>query len=399
MSGSSKIWLSSPHMGDSEQAYVQNAFDTNWIAPLGPHVQEFEEAIESYNGVKAALALNSGTGAIHLAMDLLDVGPGDHVLVQSFTFCGTVNPVIYRGAQAVFIDSERDTWNMDPEALKRAIHDLEEQGKLSSIKAILPVHLYGMPAKMDELMTIAKTYDIPIVEDAAESLGSSYKGKMTGSFGRMGVYSFNGNKIITTSGGGALVSDDQELIDRAFHLSTQARDEAPHYQHSKVGYNYRLSNVLAGIGCGQMKVLDERVAQRRANFDRYIRFFSDWKAKGFRFGVQEQSEDVFCNRWLSALLVDPNDNGGLTREDLRIGMAEDNIECRPLWKPMHMQPVFREVPFYTAEGKVQDENGKASVCGDLFEKGLCLPSGSNLSSEDWQRIETKLDELLSKALD
>ena len=386
-------------MGDSEQAYVQNAFDTNWIAPLGPHVQEFEQAIESYNGVKAALALNSGTGAIHLAMDLLDVGPGDRVLVQSFTFCGTVNPVIYRGAQAVFIDSERDTWNMDPEALKKAIQDLEDQGKLGSIKAILPVHLYGMPAKMDDLMAIAKTYDIPIVEDAAESLGSSYKGKMTGSFGRMGVYSFNGNKIITTSGGGALVSDEQELIDRAFHLSTQARDDAPHYQHSKVGYNYRLSNVLAGIGCGQMKVLDERVAQRRANFDRYIRFFSDWKAKGFRFDVQEQSEDAFCNRWLSALLVDPKDNGGLTREDIRIGMAEDNIECRPLWKPMHMQPVFREVPFYTAEGKVQDENGKASVCGDLFEKGLCLPSGSNLTAEDWERIETKLDELLSKALD
>lgn len=399
MSGTSKIWLSSPHMGDSEQAYVQNAFDTNWIAPLGPHVQEFEQAIESYNGVKAALALNSGTGAIHLAMDLLDVGPGDRVLVQSFTFCGTVNPVIYRGAQAVFIDSERDTWNMDPEALKKAIQDLEDQGKLGSIKAILPVHLYGMPAKMDDLMAIAKTYDIPIVEDAAESLGSSYKGKMTGSFGRMGVYSFNGNKIITTSGGGALVSDEQELIDRAFHLSTQARDDAPHYQHSKVGYNYRLSNVLAGIGCGQMKVLDERVAQRRANFDRYIRFFSDWKAKGFRFDVQEQSEDAFCNRWLSALLVDPKDNGGLTREDIRIGMAEDNIECRPLWKPMHMQPVFREVPFYTAEGKVQDENGKASVCGDLFEKGLCLPSGSNLTAEDWERIETKLDELLSKALD
>ena len=399
MSGTSKIWLSSPHMGDSEQAYVQNAFDTNWIAPLGPHVQEFEQAIESYNGVKAALALNSGTGAIHLAMDLLNVGPGDRVLVQSFTFCGTVNPVIYRGAQAVFIDSERDTWNMDPEALKKAIQDLEDQGKLGSIKAILPVHLYGMPAKMDDLMAIAKTYDIPIVEDAAESLGSSYKGKMTGSFGRMGVYSFNGNKIITTSGGGALVSDEQELIDRAFHLSTQARDDAPHYQHSKVGYNYRLSNVLAGIGCGQMKVLDERVAQRRANFDRYIRFFSDWKAKGFRFDVQEQSEDAFCNRWLSALLVDPKDNGGLTREDIRIGMAEDNIECRPLWKPMHMQPVFREVPFYTAEGKVQDENGKASVCGDLFEKGLCLPSGSNLTAEDWERIETKLDELLSKALD
>ena len=256
MSGSSKIWLSSPHMGESEQAYVQNAFDTNWIAPLGPHVQEFEEAIESYNGVKSALALNSGTGAIHLAMDLLDVGPGDHVLVQSFTFCGTVNPVIYRGAQAVFIDSERDTWNMDPEALQRAIDDLEDQGKLSSIKAILPVHLYGMPAKMDELMTIAKSYNIPIVEDAAESLGSFYKTEHTGLKGRFGVLSFNGNKIITTGGGGMLLCQSEEDAQRAKHVTTTAKVRHPYeFFHDELGFNYRMPNLNAALGCAQLEMM------------------------------------------------------------------------------------------------------------------------------------------------
>jgi dTDP-4-amino-4,6-dideoxygalactose transaminase len=397
MTDKTKIWLSSPHMGGDEESYVKEAFDTNWIAPLGPNVIEFENDLVNYNKGKAALALSSGTAAIHIAIDLLDVGPGDIVLVQSFTFCGTVNPVLYRGATPVFIDSEMDTWNMDPEALQQAINDIDKAGNLKKVKGIIPVHLYGMPAKIDEIIQISKKYGIPVIEDAAESLGSKFKDQYTGTFGWMGVYSFNGNKIITTSGGGALISDDKEGIEAAFHLSTQARDNAPHYQHTKVGYNYRMSNVLAGIGRGQMAVLDERINQRRANFEKYTRLFSRWENKGLNIEVQRESDDSFSNRWLTTILVDPSKNNGLDREKIRLSMEEENIECRPLWKPMHMQPVFAGYDFYSKEGKVADENGDKSVAGELFKIGLCLPSGSNLTEDDWNRIEDKFDSIFEEA--
>lgn len=396
MSKLSKIWLSSPHMGGQEQSFIKDAFDTNWIAPLGPNVKAFERDLQAKSGAKAALALSSGTAAIHLAMDLLDVGPGDFVLVQSFTFCGSANPVIYRGANPVFIDSERETWNMDPKVLQIAIDDLKSRGQGDRIKAIIPVHLYGMPAKMDEIITISQNEGIPIVEDAAESLGSTYKGKFTGTLGWMGVYSFNGNKIITTSSGGALISNDEKAIQNAFHLSTQARDDAPHYQHSKIGYNYRLSNILAGVGRGQLEVLGERVAQRRKNFDRYQKYFSIWENKGYSVEFQNELDGFFSNRWLSAVLIDPENNKGLDREKIRLSLEEENIEARPLWKPMHMQPVFSDAPFYTTQGLTEDSGGKHSVSGRLFAEGLCLPSGSNLSEEDWIRIIKTLDSIIEK---
>lgn len=391
-----KIWLSSPHMGGQEQLYVQQAFDTNWIAPLGPNVTAFEEDLKKLSGANAALALSAGTAAIHIAMDLLNVGPGDYVLVQSFTFCGSANPIVYRGAEPVFIDSEAETWNMDPLALQKAIDHLKANGLKDRIKAIIPVHLYGMPAKMNEIMAIAAKEGIPIVEDAAESLGSTYHGRFTGTLGWMGVYSFNGNKIITTSGGGALISNDEEGIKKAFHLATQARDEAPHYQHSKVGYNYRMSNVLAGIGRGQLEVLSDRVEARRQNFDRYQAYFTSWTARGLKISFQQEPDGHFSNRWLSCILIDPEKNGGMDREVVRLAMEAENIECRPLWKPMHMQPVFQQAAFFTGEGLVHDPEGAHSVAGQLFEKGLCLPSGTNMTEQDWQRITDCLDEVLDK---
>ena len=368
-----KIWLSSPHMGDNEQKFVNDAFATNWIAPLGPHVNGFEEDLQNFNGVGHAAALSSGTGALHLVMDMLNIGIGDHVLVQSFTFCGSANPITYRGATPVFVDSENDTWNMCPEALEEAILDLKKQNK--SIKAILPVHLYGMPAKMEEILALGVEHDIPVIEDAAESLGSTYKGQYTGTLGLMGIYSFNGNKIITTSGGGALVSNHKEYIEEARFLATQARDPEVHYEHTRIGYNYRLSNVLAGIGRGQMEVLQERVEQRRANFGRYKSFFEDVNARGYHIEFQEEQEGMYSNRWLTAILIDPEKNKGLSREDLRLALEEENIESRPLWKPMHLQPVFKNMPYY---GKNRSES--------LFNIGLCLPSGSNQTEEDWERI-------------
>lgn len=322
-----KIWLSSPHMGGKEQEFVKEAFDTNWVAPLGPNVDGLEDDLEAYTGAKHAAALSSGTSAIHLALIMLGVKAGDYVLCQSFTFSASANPIVYQGAIPVFIDSEKDTWNMSPEFLEEAILKLKTQN--SKPKAIIPVHLYGLPAKMDEIMAIAKKYDIPVIEDAAEALGSTLNGKACGTFGQLGVLSFNGNKIITTSGGGALISDDENYIKQARFLATQARDNAPHYQHSHIGYNYRMSNITAGIGRGQMLVLNDRVAQRRANFEYYKKAFVGYAGISF----VEELPGAFANRWLSCILVDATLTGGVTREDIRLALEKENIECRPLWKP------------------------------------------------------------------
>ncbi|HMM12737.1 MAG TPA: aminotransferase class I/II-fold pyridoxal phosphate-dependent enzyme [Bacteroidales bacterium] len=369
-----KIWLSSPHMGTMESVYVQEAFDTNWIAPLGPHVNGFETDLQAFTGTGHAAALSSGTAALHLALILLGVKAGDEVICQSFTFSASANPIVYQGATPVFVDSERDTWNIHPEYLKDAIIDRIARGKKP--KAIIAVDLYGMPAKMSEITEIAKQYDIPLIEDAAEALGSHIGGKMCGTFGKLNILSFNGNKIITTSGGGALLSEDGELIARARFLATQARDNAPHYQHSHIGYNYRMSNVVAAIGRGQMQVLPARVAARRANFDRYQKLLGEINAKGYRIELLPEPEGFFSNRWLSTVIIDPENNNGITREDLRLAFEAENIESRPLWKPMHLQPVFADAPFYGEE-----------VSERLFIDGLCLPSGSNLKQEDWKRIE------------
>lgn len=386
MSTSPKIWLSSPHMGSNELKYIHEAFDTNWIAPLGANVDGFEKDLEQFTGSKHAAVLSSGTAAIHLALVILGVQPGDLVICQSFTFSGSVNPIAYLGATPVFVDSEKETWNICPQALEEAILACES-GKVSGKKqkpaAIIPVHLYGMPAKMQEIMALARKYDIPVIEDAAEALGSTFKGKACGTFGDMGVLSFNGNKIITTSGGGALLSDTEWMVKKAKFLATQARDEAPHYQHTHIGYNYRMSNVLAGIGRGQMEVLPERVAQRRRNFDYYKRGLGNLSGISFL----EEPEGFHSNRWLTCMLVDPEKTGGITREDIRKYLWEDNIESRPLWKPMHLQPVFKNAPYYG--GKVAEK---------LFENGLCLPSGSNLREEDLERVVSKIKEVCLKGL-
>ncbi|MCA9840196.1 MAG: aminotransferase class I/II-fold pyridoxal phosphate-dependent enzyme [Trueperaceae bacterium] len=373
-----KIFLSSPHMGGNEQNFVNNAFETNWISPLGPHVDGFEADLASYTGAKHVAALSAGTAAIHLALVLLEVGHGDEVICSSFTFSASANPIAYQGATPVFVDCELDTWNMSPEALEEAIKDRLAKGKKP--KAVIDVHLYGMPSKMDEIVEICERYDIPLIEDAAEALGSRYKGKHMGTFGLMGILSFNGNKIITTGGGGALLSDNEKLIAKARFLATQARDNAPHYQHSHIGYNYRLSNISAAIGRGQMQVLDERVRLRRANYERYQGIFA--KVSGIEPGPAEP-EGMFSNRWLSTIRVNPAETGGLSREDIRLGLLEDNIESRPLWKPMHLQPVFEACPYY---GDRSSEK--------LFEDGLCLPCGTNLTDEEWERIEESLENVL-----
>jgi dTDP-4-amino-4,6-dideoxygalactose transaminase len=367
----SKIWLSSPHMGGTETQFVKEAFDNNWVAPLGPNVNGFEAVISSYLGKKDEMhtaALTSGTAALHLALNMLNITVGDVVMVQSFTFCGTTNPVSYQGAELVFIDSEMDTWNMCPLALTDAL----EHYKNRSVKAIMPVHLYGMPAKMNEIQQIADDYNVPVIEDAAEALGSKYKNQSCGTFGEMAALSFNGNKIITTSGGGALVSKHKHYVDQARFLATQARDEAPHYQHSQIGYNYRMSNIVAGIGRGQMEVLDERVAQRRANNQRYRDFFKDIDGVTFQ---TEPNADYFSNYWLTAILIDPAKTGGISREDVRLALDSENIESRPLWKPMHLQPVYEGTKFFGS-----------GVCEKFFKQGLCLPSGSNLTEEEFERI-------------
>jgi dTDP-4-amino-4,6-dideoxygalactose transaminase len=372
-----KIWLSSPHMGSMEQVFVKEAFDTNWIAPLGPHVNGFEKDLQEYTGSKHAAALSSGTAALHLALILLGVKAGDEVICQSFTFSASANPIVYQGAMPVFVDSEKDTWNMSPEYLEAAI--MGRMAKGQKPKAIVAVHLYGMPARMKDIIDIANKYEIALIEDAAEALGSHIDGKMCGTFGKLNILSFNGNKIITTSGGGALVSEDGEMIAKARFLATQARDNAPHYQHSHIGYNYRMSNVVAAIGRGQMVVLNDRVAARRANYDRYVKLFGEINAMGYHIELLPEPEGFFSNRWLTTVTIDPEKNKGITREDVRLALEADNIESRPLWKPMHLQPVFADAPFY---GDGTSER--------LFEHGLCLPSGSNLTSEDWTRIENIL---------
>jgi dTDP-4-amino-4,6-dideoxygalactose transaminase len=365
-----KIWLSSPHMSGEEMKYINEAFTSNWIAPLGPNVDKFEKDLSHYLGVKGTAALSSGTAAIHLALIILGVRRDDEVLCSSFTFAASANPVVYQGATPVFIDSEPETWNMDPVLLEKAIRERTEAGKKP--KAIIVVHLYGMPAKTSEIISIASRFGIPLIEDAAEAIGSEYDGKKCGSFGDIGILSFNGNKIITTSGGGALVSNNKEYVDNARFLSTQAADKAVHYQHSRIGYNYRMSNILAGIGRGQLEVLDDRVECRRQIFSKYFKSLS--KINGITFHTEPDKRYV-SNRWLTTIFVDPVITGGINREDLRIALEKENIESRPLWKPLHSQPVFSEYPAYI--------NG---VSDNLFKNGLCLPSGSNLSEADQKRV-------------
>lgn len=370
MSTISKIWLSSPHMGGGEQKYVQEAFDTNWVAPLGPNVSGFEQDLERYLGASVAVAaLSSGTAALHLGLILLGVQAGDDVICQSMTFSASANPIAYLGATPVFVDSEMDTWNMCPIALEEALVDRISKGKKP--KAIIVVHLYGMPAKMDAIQAIATKYDIPILEDSAEALGSSYKNQKCGTFGAMGVLSFNGNKIITTSGGGALVTHHKEQKEKAVFLATQARDNAPHYQHSEIGYNYRMSNICAGIGRGQMEVLDSHVQLRRAMHGFYSDFF---KSVAGVTVLTEPTTDYVSNHWLTAITIDEA-VVGKSVEELRLVLEAAQIESRPLWKPMHLQPVFAACPYYGT-----------TVASDLFAQGLCLPSGSNLTDADRARI-------------
>lgn len=376
----SKIWLSSPHMGGNELKFIHEAFESNWVAPLGPNVDNFEKDLQSFTNVKHAAALSSGTAAIHLGLVLMGVKAGDYVICQSMTFSASANPIAYIGAIPVFVDSEPETWNMSPDALEEAIKKLISEN--IKPKAIIPVHLYGMPAKMDEIMAIADKYEIGLLEDAAEALGSIYKGRPAGSFGKFGVLSFNGNKIITTSGGGALISNSGEDIQKARFLSTQARDAAPHYQHSHIGYNYRMSNIVAGIGRGQMEVLPERIKSRRKNFETYKNFFSSIDGVSF---LEEPNEDYYSNRWLTTILVEPEITGGITRETIRLEFEKFNIEARPLWKPMHLQPIFNECKYFGG-----------SVSEEIFEKGLCLPSGSNLTDSDFERIFDVLNNLFRK---
>lgn len=364
-------------MGGTEQDYVRAAFESNWVAPLGPNVNGLEQDLATFLRDGHVAALSSGTAALHLALILSGVAPGDEVICQSMTFSASANPIAYQGAVPVLIDSEADTWNMCPAALEEAIKDRIAKGKKP--KAIIPVHLYGMPAKMTEITAIAAHYGIPVLEDAAEALGSVYKGSMCGTLGEMGILSFNGNKIITTSGGGALVAKDAAAVRQAVFLSTQARDPAPHYQHSHIGYNYRMSNIVAGIGRGQMEVLPQRVAQRRRIFDKYTEALG--KIPGISF--TQEPPDTLSNRWLTAILVDPARTGGVTREDLRLALEADNIESRPLWKPMHLQPVFAGAPYY----------GKG-IAEQLFEQGLCLPSGSNLTDEEFDRVIAVIRKLI-----
>jgi len=366
----SKIWLSSPHMGENEQKFVKEAFDTNWVAPLGPNVNGLESDLASFlNSESKVAALSSGTAALHLSLILLDIKSGDEVICQSMTFSASANPILYQNAIPVFIDSEKDTWNMDPEVLEATIKDRIAKGKKP--KAIIPVHLYGMPAKMEPIMQIAEKYEIAVVEDAAEALGSSIEEKKCGTFGDMAILSFNGNKIITTSGGGALVSKNKNLIRKATFLATQARDPAPHYEHSQIGYNYRMSNICAGIGRGQMDVLPERIQQRRKNFNFYKERLSELPGVSF----VKEPEGFFSNRWLTTILIDPKESDSIRREDVRLALEKENIESRPLWKPMHLQPVFKGYPYY---------GGKVSEM--LFENGLCLPSGSNLTVNELNRV-------------
>ncbi|MVO07714.1 aminotransferase class I/II-fold pyridoxal phosphate-dependent enzyme [Flavobacterium sp. TP390] len=362
-----KIWLSSPHMGGNEQHYIEQAFKENWIAPLGPNVTGFEEDLQGYLGNNSHVsALSSGTAALHLGLIQLGVVAGDEVICQTFTFSASANPIVYLGATPVFVDSEEDTWNICPKALEKAILDRIENGKKP--KAIIAVHLYGMPFRVDAIIAIAKKYDIPVLEDSAEALGSTYKKQKCGTFGTISVLSFNGNKIITTSGGGALVTKDEKVKQNTVFLATQARDQAPHYQHSQIGYNYRMSNICAGIGRGQMEVLEAHVAKRREMHHFYKHLFESISDVVL---FKEPNSDFYSNHWLSAILLPDYTK----REALRLAFEKENIETRPLWKPMHLQPVFKESPYYGN-----------NIAESLFERGLCLPSGSNLTTLDKERI-------------
>lgn len=367
-------------MGGGEMKYIQQAFDQNWIVPLGPNVDAFETELGQIAGAEHVAALSSGTSAIHLALILLGVKPGDYVIGSSYTFSATVNPIAYLCATPVLVDSEEETWNMSPELLEEAIlkvkgERLKDKGKGPDIKVIIVTHLYGMPAKMDEIMAVAEKYGIPVIEDAAEAMGSKYKGRPVGNQGKFGILSFNGNKIITTSGGGALISSDEAMIKRARFLSTQARDPAPHYQHSAIGYNYRMSNVVAGIGRGQLEVLQDRINRRREINRWYRRVVGD--TPGITFHT-EPSADFYSNYWLTCMLVDPKITG-ISSEKLRLAFEAENIEVRPLWKPMHLQPVFADCPAYV--------NGTSEK---FFNNGLCLPSGTGLKDEEFERIEEVL---------
>ena len=375
----SRIWLSLAHMGGREQEFIREAFDTNWVVPLGPNVDAFEKALAAYlREDKHVVALSAGTAALHLGLILLGAGVGDEVICQSFTFSASANPIMYQGAKPVFVDSEASTWNMDPVLLEEAIKDrLRKTGKLP--KAIIPVHLYGMPARLDRICEIAGRYGIPVLEDAAEALGSEFKGRKCGTFGELAALSFNGNKMITTSGGGALVCRSEEEAGQVKFYATQARDAAPHYQHSHIGYNYRMSNICAGIGRGQMFVLEEHVARRRAIHALYTSLLK--VIPGISV-LQNPSSDFNSNFWLTCITVDPL-VAGCTRENIRLALDADNIESRPLWKPMHLQPVFAEAPFYG--------NGTSE---HLFDIGLCLPSGPTLTDEDIRRVAGIIKELI-----
>jgi dTDP-4-amino-4,6-dideoxygalactose transaminase len=372
----SKIWLSSPHMGANELGFVKEAFETNWVAPVGPHITLFEEELARYNSIGHCAALSSGTAAIHLALIILGIQEGDEVICSTFTFSGSCNPVAYQKAIPVFVDSESETWNMDPQLLEEAIADRIKK-KNKKPKAIIVVHLYGMPARMEAIMQIASRYEIPVIEDAAEALGASLNNVKLGTFGDFGIYSFNGNKIITTSGGGALVSRNPEWIQKAKFLATQARDPAPHYEHSEIGYNYRLSNICAGIGRGQLALLDERVAQRRSVHDFYKTTLKEFPGINFL----PEPNGHYSNRWLTTITVNEA-AGSITPASISSALSKDNIESRPLWKPMHLQPVFRTCPAYIN-----------TVSEKLFHTGLCLPSGSNLTKDELHRVVAVFDDL------
>ena len=363
-----RVYLSSPHMGTLEQQYVNEAFATNWVAPVGPHLDAFEREFCKVTGARHAAAVSSGTAALHLALQLVGVGAGDEVMVSSFTFAASVNPIRYCGGTPVFIDSERQSWNLDPALLSQALDDSARRGRLP--RAVVVVHLLGQSADLDPIMAACTKHGVAVVEDAAEVLGATYKGRAPGTFGKVGAFSFNGNKIITTSGGGMIVSEDAELIAHAVKLATQARDPAAHYEHSEIGYNYRLSNVLAGIGRGQLAVLEDRVQARRRNFDYYLRHLGDLP------GIEFMPEAPWGRhtRWLTALTIDPK-RFGADRESVRLALEEQNIEARPVWKPMHQQPVFRGC-----------RSVGGTVAEELFERGLCLPSGSNLTEHDLERV-------------
>ncbi|MBC1238687.1 DegT/DnrJ/EryC1/StrS aminotransferase family protein [Nostoc sp. 2RC] len=366
------ILLSTPHMGDEELEFVKEAFETNWIAPVGPHVDAFEAEFCQVTNASYAVALSSGTAALHLALKLVGVEAGDEVFCSTLTFIASANPIIYLGAKPVFIDSDRTSWNMNPELLAEALDSRAKTGKLP--KAVVLVHLYGQSADIDPILQACNQYDVPLIEDAAEALGATYKKRSLGTFGRIGIYSFNGNKIITTSGGGMLVSEDLELVEKARFLATQARDRAPHYQHSQIGYNYRLSNVLAGIGRGQLRVLNQRVAARRRNFEIYFQELKN--LPGIEF--MPEANYGYATRWLTCITIDPQAFGG-NREQLRIALLEQQIESRPVWKPLHIQPIFAECPCFGG-----------AVAEDLFARGLCLPSGSNLTNEDLKTVISQI---------